>query len=49
MIAKIAESIFIVMLMMGLIGMMYPREVRANFSVGALWFVCGAAVCYLWL
>ena len=49
MIGKIAETIFIVSLMMGLIAMMYPREVRLNFSIGTLWFLCGVAVCYVWL
>jgi hypothetical protein len=49
MIGKIAETIFIVSLITGVIAMMYPRELRINFSMGTLWFLCGAAVCYVWL
>ena len=49
MIGKIVETISIVVIMTGLVGMMYPRDVRLNVPVGTLWFLCGAAVCYVWL
>ncbi len=49
MIGKIVETISIVGIMTGLVGMMYPRDVRLNVPVGTLWFLCGAAVCYVWL
>jgi ABC-type xylose transport system permease subunit len=48
MIAKLAESFFIVVLAIGIMAMIYPSH-RVDFSLGTLWFLCGAAVCYVWL
>jgi hypothetical protein len=49
MIAKLTESFFIVILAAGIIGMIHPSSRHSSLSLGIVWFLCGAAVCYVWL
>jgi hypothetical protein len=47
--ARIVETILIVAFALGIAGAIYPSQHKLSFSLSALWFLCGAAVCYLWL
>jgi hypothetical protein len=49
MIAKIVETILIIVFLLGTAATIHPSQQRLNLSMSALSFMCGAAVCYLWL
>jgi hypothetical protein len=46
---RIIESILIVAIALGMAGAIYPSQHKLSPSLSVLWFLCGAAVCYLWL
>jgi hypothetical protein len=46
---RIIETILIVAIALGIAGAIYPSQHKLSLSLSVLWFLCGAAVCYLWL